>query len=180
MAEYALAVDEAALRRFLLVAEEARQAERHQWAEAGIVNGAAIADAGCGPGAITVHLARAVGPDGAVTAIDQGSDALAMARQLTDSAGLKNMTFRTADVESTGLSPNSIDAIMLRNVLGHNGGREQVIVDHLASCIRPRGCLYIVDVDLTGLRVYPDDAELRRINDSYIVFQRARSNDVSA
>src|SRR3712207_7951330 len=41
-----------------------------------------------------------------------------------------------------------------------NGGREQAIVDHLASLVRPGGTVYLVDVDATALRVLDLDPEL--------------------
>lgn len=179
MAGYALASNETALRRFLLTAETAYESEHHLWREAGIGAGAAVADAGCGPGAMTVRLGKAVGSGGRVIAIDQDPGALAMARRLAGSAGLENMSFHQADLASTGLSSNSMDAIMLRNVLSHNGGQEQAIVDHLASCVRPEGYLYVVDVDLAGLHTQPDIAEIREINECYRDFQEGRHNDVS-
>ena len=45
---------------------------------------------------------------------------------------------------------------MCRHVLAHNGGGERAIVEHLAHLVRPGGAVYLVDVDLTGLRLVPD------------------------
>jgi hypothetical protein len=69
---------------------------------------------------------------------------------------------------------------MLRHVLGHNGGRQREIVDHLRSLLRAGGCLYLVDTDLTGLRIFPLDPGLRDMWRRYTDFQVSRGNDVSA
>src|SRR5207237_10474942 len=70
-------------------------------------------------------------------------------------------TLFRSDAASTGLAPGSFDVVMLRHVLGHNGGRQREIVGHLRSLLRAGGCLYLVDTDLTGLRIYPPDPGLR-------------------
>jgi hypothetical protein len=49
---------------------------------------------------------------------------------------------------------------MLRHVLAHNGGSEDVIVAHLATLLRPGGCLYLVDADGTAVRTVPEDVDL--------------------
>ncbi len=44
---------------------------------------------------------------------------------------------------------------MLRHVLAHNGGAEDAIVAHLATLLRPGGCLYLVDAYLTAILSSP-------------------------
>jgi hypothetical protein len=51
---------------------------------------------------------------------------------------------------------------MLRHVLAHNGGAEDVIVAHLAALLRPGGCPYLVDVDGTAIRIMATTEDLRR------------------
>jgi hypothetical protein len=58
---YALALSEAELTRYRMMAEQARSAEADPWRRAGIVPGARVADVGCGPGALLPALAAAVG-----------------------------------------------------------------------------------------------------------------------
>lgn len=66
---------------------------------------------------------------------------------------------------------------MLRHVLAHNGGDEQQIVDHLASLVRRGGVVYLVDVDLTGMRMLDTDAGLDDLVERYAAFHAARGND---
>jgi hypothetical protein len=67
----------------------------------------------------------------------------------------------------------------MRHVLAHNGGREQQIVDHLATLLRPGGCLYLVDIEYQGVRSRPPAADLDELGERYGTFQTARGNDLS-
>jgi hypothetical protein len=62
---------------------------------------------------------------------------------------------RQGRAEATGLAAGSLAVVLLRHVLAHNGGAEDTIVGHLASLVRPGGCLYLVDADLSAIRVVP-------------------------
>ncbi len=178
MTDYALRLDDTTVSRFAAAARLAEQAERDQWADAGITAGASVADVGCGPGAVTVLLGQRVAPGGRVVGIDSDPVALAAARRLAGDAA--NVSFGPGDAASTGLAPGTFDVVMLRHVLGHNGGRQREIVDHLRSLLRAGGSLYLVDTDLTGLRVFPPDPGLRDMWLRYADFQVSRGNDVSA
>src|SRR5450631_1806794 len=69
---------------------------------------------------------------------------------------------------------------MLRHVLAHNGGREQAVVNHLVSLVRPGGAVCLVDVERTAIRWYPveDAAVLADINERYRQFHAGLGNDL--
>ncbi len=71
---------------------------------------------------------------------------------------------------------------MLRHVLAHNGGAEEAIVAHLATRLRPGGCLYLVDADLTAIRVIPqaEHPDLVELQQRYLAFRAARGDDNAA
>jgi SAM-dependent methyltransferase len=121
-----------------------------------------------------------VEPGGSVLGIDSDPAALAAARRLARDSDTGNVAFSEADAASTGLEPGTFDVVMLRHVLGHNGGRQHVIVDHLRSLLRDGGSVYLVDADLTGLRIDPPDPGLLDLWQRYSEFQVSRGNDVSA
>jgi ubiquinone/menaquinone biosynthesis C-methylase UbiE len=179
MTDYSLKVCDRAVQRYMQAAQLAFAAEQGQWADAGIKDGATVADIGCGPGAIALRLAQLVGPCGRVVGIDNDAAALAKARQLAGESCLENIDFKEGDAESTGLAPRSYDVVMMRNVLAHCGGREQQIVNHLASLVRPGGAVYIVDIELTGLRIYPSHRVLNDLSQKYLNFQEGQGNDMS-
>lgn len=100
-----------------------------------------------------------------------------MARGVVAEAGSHNVELRQAEATETGIAPASLDVAVMRHVLAHNGGREQALVDHLVSLVRPGGCVYLVDVDLTGIRVLHADPDLDGLTETYVEFHRRRGND---
>jgi SAM-dependent methyltransferase len=174
---YALELDEAEVERYRMMAAQARSAEADLWELAGIGPGARVADVGCGPGAMLPALAGAVGPDGRVQAVDADPAAVAAARSLVAAAGLANVTVTEGRADHTGLETGSLDTVMLRHVLAHNGGAEDAIVAHLATLVRPGGCLYLVDADGTAVRTLPEHADLTDLNERYGAFRAARGDD---
>jgi len=63
-----------------------------------------VLDVGCGCGASTLDFARAVGPTGAVEALDISGPMLAEAADRARAAGISNIEWRQADAASTHLS----------------------------------------------------------------------------
>jgi len=177
MADYTLVVSEDEIARYRLMAQHALAGEQRQLALAGIAPGAVVADVGCGPAAMSVELARLVGPDGQVTGVERADEALAAARQVVAESGVVNVELRQAPAEATGLPEGSADVVMMRHVLAHNGGAEQAIVDHLATLVRPGGAVYLVDVDLTGIRMLDVDPGLADLTERYAAFHAGRGND---
>jgi SAM-dependent methyltransferase len=102
---------------------------------------------------------------------------VAAARALAAAAGLANVSVAEARADHTGLAPGSLDAVMLRHVLAHNGGAEDAIVGHLATLVRPGGCVYLVDADGTAIRSLPEHADLTDLADRYAAFRSARGDD---
>ncbi|KAF7713574.1 Methyltransferase domain-containing protein [Penicillium ucsense] len=77
-----------------------------------------ILDVGCGPGSITVDLARRV-PQGQVVGVDYVSDPLDGARSLASSRGLTNVKFDVADIHSLPFSDDTFDVVHAHQVLQH-------------------------------------------------------------
>lgn len=178
MGGYALRLSEAEIGRYRMMAEQARVAEGALWQQAGIITGARVADIGCGPGAVLPVLAEVVGPTGSVAALDGDTDAVAAARALVESAGLNNVEVRRGAADATGFEPASFDVITVRHVLAHNGPSEQAIVDHLATLVRPGGCVYLLDIDAHALRMRGVDPALEDLDEKYLAFHRSRGNDL--
>jgi len=177
MSEYALALSEAEVARYRMMAANALTLEEALLRAAGVGPGAVVADVGCGPAAMSVELAKEVGPDGRVIGIERDEQALATARSLVEQSGVTNVEVRAGTAEETGIEPGSVDLAMMRHVLAHNGGREQAIVDHLATLPRAGGSVYLVDVDLTALRMIDADPELDDLSEKYARFHAMRGND---
>lgn len=179
MADYALTLSDAELARYRFMATAAERSEDDLWRSAGIGPGAVVADVGCGPGAVAAVIAARVAPTGRVEAVDQDAGALAAARSAAEELATGTMTCRQGDATGTGLEPGAFDVVMVRHVLAHNGGREQAIVDHLATLLRPGGCVYLVDIDASAIRVRPSIPDFDDLSVRYQELHRRRGNDLS-
>lgn len=177
MSDYALTISDVEVERYRMMAEFAKAEESEAWAKAGIASGAAVADVGCGPAATSVVMAQTVGRSGRVIGVERDPMSLAHARQVVAAAGVDNVELRSGEATATGIDPGSIDVAVMRHVLAHNGGREQDIVDHLASLVRPGGSVYLVDTDLTGMRTRDVEPGLEDLLEKYAEFHRGRGHD---
>jgi SAM-dependent methyltransferase len=175
--DYALALSEEEVARYLAMASRARVEEADAWSAAGIVPGAAVADVGCGPGATLLAMAEVVGPTGSVVGVDADAGAVATAQGLIASSGLQHARAQVGSADDTGLPAGGFDVAVLRHVLAHNGGREEAIVRHLAELVRPQGCVYLVDSEMTAFRMLGAPEEVLEMLDRYVDFHRARGND---
>ena len=179
MTDYALQLSDSELVRYEMMAARALEHEREQWAAAGVVEGAVVADIGCGPGAVSIALARQVGHSGRVLAFDREPQAVETARTVMARAGVTNVTVEASAADATGVAPGTVDVVMIRHVLAHNGGREAAIVGHAATLVRPGGCVYLIDTEGSGVRTRPPDPDLDDLNDRYWQWHRQQGNDPS-
>lgn len=67
-------------------------------------SGEQVLDVGCGCGASTLEIARAVGPAGGVAALDISGPMLAEGRARAEAAGIANIDWRQADPASAALA----------------------------------------------------------------------------
>jgi ubiquinone/menaquinone biosynthesis C-methylase UbiE len=84
--------------------------------EANINPGDFVLDYGCGPGSYTLAAAKIVGPSGKVYAADIKEIAIKMVKKKALKKGLNNIVTIVTDC-NTGLKDNSIDKIMLFDIL---------------------------------------------------------------
>ncbi|KAL2001928.1 hypothetical protein VTN02DRAFT_986 [Thermoascus thermophilus] len=79
-----------------------------------------ILDVGCGPGTITVDLARHHVPRGRVTGIECVPAPLAAAREHAAALGVRNVDFRLGDaLDLRGFPDGSVDVVHAHQVLQH-------------------------------------------------------------
>ncbi len=109
----------------------------------GIEPGMAVADVGCGPGRVTIPLAKAVGPTGEVTAMDIQVGMLDRVR--TKASTLENIRYLHAGVGSGALESNHYDRLLLVCVLGEIPDREAVFREAFEA-LRLGGVLSITEV----------------------------------
>lgn len=133
------------------VGDEAREqtrfdAERHpeKVVEAlGLKPGSRVADIGAGSGLLTVHLARAVKPDGRVIATDIDGAVLDLLQSRLATAGLAELVERrVVGAEHPDLEAGSYDAILLAEV-DHYFADEVTWLREAAKALKPSGRIVI-------------------------------------
>ena len=77
-----------------------------------------ILDIGCGPGSITIDLARLV-PRGHVTGVEYVPDPLEEARALAAAKGVTNISFEIGDIHSLRFEDDAFDVVHAHQVLQH-------------------------------------------------------------
>jgi SAM-dependent methyltransferase len=110
--------------------------------------------------------------------VEPDEAALAAAGQMVAEAEVDNVELRQGNGSATGLEPGSMDVAVMRHVLAHNGPTEQELVDHLSRLVRPGGSVYLVDVDVTALRLLDADPDLADMIEKYAQFHNRRGNDL--
>lgn len=110
----------------------------------GLKPGSRVADVGAGSGLLTVHLARAVAPNGKVVATDIDQDVLDnFLKPRLVAAGLAELVEpRRVDGELPGLEANAFDAILLAEV-DHYLTDPAKWLEDAAKALKPGGRLVI-------------------------------------
>ena len=109
-------------------------------------DGEAILDVGCGAGASSLALARAVAPSGGVQGIDISAPLLERARERAGEQGLRNASFLQADAQHHPLGPGRFDLAASR--FGVMFFSDPVAAfRNLAACLRPGGRIAFVAWD---------------------------------
>lgn len=119
--------------------------------------GLALLDVGCGPGTITVDLARRVAP-GPVVGIDVTPAPLAEARELAAREGVA-VGFRVEDVYALAAADDTYDVVHAHQVLQHLSDPVAALREMARVC-RPGGVIAVRDVDYAATTWYPEDGAL--------------------
>lgn len=123
-------------------------------------SGLDVLDLGCGPGTITVDIARRVAP-GRVLGVDASERVLATARENAVRAVAENVEFRCADIRSLDLESDTFDVAHAHAVLMHLEDPIGALREML-RVVRPGGVVAVRDSDYSGAMWWPDDARLDR------------------
>jgi ubiquinone/menaquinone biosynthesis C-methylase UbiE len=121
--------------------------------------GMRLIDCGCGPGSITVDLARAVAPGEAI-GIDLRDDALTQGRTLARERGITNLTFYAASVYQLPYADSSFDAAFACAVLQHLATPPAALKE-LRRVLKPEGVIGIADGSSTITFRYPTNDVLQ-------------------
>jgi SAM-dependent methyltransferase len=137
-----------------------------------------LLDAGCGPGTLTVDLARMVSP-GEVVGIDVADTVVAEAANHAANAGVSNVSFRVGDFRHAGLEPGRFDVVHAHQVLQHLSDPVGALAT-MAELTRPGGIVAVRDADYGGFIWEPADETLARWRDVYSSTARRNGGEPDA
>lgn len=123
--------------------------------------GSSVAEIGAGSGALTVAMARAVGPTGRVFSNELNPRQREATERAVKSAGLSNVTVVEGRPTETNLPAGCCDAVFMRDVFHHVEDRAAMSRSLLAT-LAPGGRLAILDFPVRGSHGMPAD-EVRAV-----------------
>lgn len=140
--------------------------------------GMRLLDVGCGPGTITVGLARRVAP-GRVVGIDAAAEVLEEARAHAAGVGVDNVEFHEASIYDLPFRDGGFDVVYAHQFHQH-------LADPVASLreirrvLSPGGLVAVRDADFATMTAYPPDPLLDRWLEVYEAVHRANGGEPDA
>jgi ubiquinone/menaquinone biosynthesis C-methylase UbiE len=115
--------------------------------------GMTVAEIGAGNGAMTVAMARRIGPNGKIFSTDLNADRVADIRKAAAAAGLQNVEARAGEESETGLPAACCDAIFMSKVYHHFSDPGTMNRSFLGS-LRPGGRIAVIDFEPSGWQIW--------------------------
>lgn len=110
----------------------------------GLRPGLRVLELGAGPGYMTVEAARALGPEGHLTAVDIQPQMIATLEEKVERAELTNVELRVADAKNLPFPSNSFDLVFAATVLGALPAKGRALRE-VRRVLKPNGRLSITE-----------------------------------
>ncbi|MGI9536614.1 MAG: class I SAM-dependent methyltransferase [Desulfocapsaceae bacterium] len=110
---------------------------------ASVSSGQHVLEVGCGTGFFTIPLARMVGADGQVIALDASAGFTEVVINKVQNAGFNNVTVLRRDALNTGLDSDSIDKSLLLGVIPFPLLPLEKLLPEMHRVLKPEGCMSI-------------------------------------
>ena len=127
--------------------------------------GLRVLDFGCGPGTISVGLAKAVEP-GELHGIDMEASQIDMARAAAQAGGHSNATFHVGDVTDLPFDDDSFDIAHCHAVLMHVPDTQATLAE-VMRVLKPGGVIASREMMVSSSFLYPTDDETARAWDTF-------------
>ena len=138
------------------------EAVREQALWCGLIPGMRVLDAGCGPGRVTSLLHEITQPNGTILGVDYSTERIEYAIK-NFGTGKTGIDFRIHDLRNPLKNVGLFDLIWVRFVLEYNRAEAVKIVHNLSDCLKPGGCLCLLDLDYNCLSHYELPQKMEKI-----------------
>ncbi len=153
----------------------ATELENSIWHELKLDENVKILDLGCGPGFVSVDLAKQF-PSGTVVGVDFSQELLNYAKMLQKTEMLTNLSFMQSDIYNLDAGSNDFGLTYLRFVLQHLKSPVEALAN-AAKTLRPGGVICVVDIDDDKSELHPCPPALKSFNSRAISGQAASGGD---
>ncbi len=136
-----------------------------------------LLDVGCGPGTITIDLARLLAP-GRVVGVDRSTEVIASATAAATAAGV-DVEWQAADVYALPFPTASFDVVHAHQVLQHLVDPVRALIE-MRRVVRPGGVLAVRDSDYGAFAWTPADPRLERWRQVYSAVARRNGAEPDA
>ncbi|MCC5598509.1 methyltransferase domain-containing protein [Nostoc favosum] len=137
--------------------------------------GMKLLDCGCGPGTITLGLAKAIFP-GMLTGIDREASQIQIAAEAAFTQGVSNANFLEANIYALPFPDNSFDAIFSHALFEHLKEPVQALRE-LWRVLKPGGIVGLRSPDWGGFLIAPSTPELEKAFSYYKWLQQRNSGN---
>lgn len=134
--------------------------------------GMSVLDVGCGTGAITAGIAKAVGPDGSVVGLDKDASLIAIARE--QHANVPNLRFEVADVLTAPIE-GVFDIVTGARALQWIHDPALALARMADAAKRPGGAVVVLDYNHASSSWAPDPpSAFHRFYDAFLRWREAK------
>lgn len=132
-----------------------------------------ILDIGCGPGSITVDIAKRI-PVGHITGIENESEVLEEGRRLSQRENQSNITFEVGDAHHLKYDDESFDMVHVHQVLQHIADPVKALAE-MRRVVKPGG--FVACRESAMPMWYPESRGLQQSTDLYVRMSRDRGGN---
>jgi ubiquinone/menaquinone biosynthesis C-methylase UbiE len=108
-------------------------------------SGMYVLDAGCGPGRLTIPIAKEIAPSGEITAMDLQLGMIQRVQEKATKENLSNIHYLQAKIGNGQLELNRYDRALLVTVLGEIPNRQKALKE-IWNSLKPGGILSVVEI----------------------------------
>jgi ubiquinone/menaquinone biosynthesis C-methylase UbiE len=137
-----------------------------------------LLDVGCGPGTITLGLARAVAP-GQVTGVDHDVAHIQAARALAAERGVTNVTFEVGNALVLPFEDGMFDAAFENNVLTHLAQDAVGAASAVYRVLKPGGFFAARDADADSVVWGNLSDAVKQLDRLFIAWHQSRGSDIT-
>ena len=137
-----------------------------------------LLDVGCGPGTITVGLAKVVAP-GHVVGVDLDSMHIEAARTLAAEQGVTNVTFQLGSALSLPFDDGRFDVAFENNVFVHLSLRALQAAKEVHRVLKPQGIFAARDADAESDVWGNLNDSIKQLDKWFIAWHQSRASDIT-